>query len=210
MRRDRRPPPRSLAISAGEGDPPDAIGAWVERVAAAGVEAVEIREKAVPDGRLLELVCTAVQASAGRLRVLVNGRFDVAMAAGADGVHLPADGLPTAAVRREMGQAATVGRSTHAQAEIVGAAEDGADYVTFGPVFATPAKTRFGPPQGLQALRAACSQELPVLAIGGVTEERFTELASAGAWGVAAIRLFQAPGEELEDTVRLIGERFAS
>lgn len=201
--------PRSLAVSTGDGNRPDAVRRWVDRLAGAGVEAVQIREKTISDRRLLEMVRAAVEASAGRLRVLVNGRFDLAAAAAADGVHLPADGLPTAAVRRELGPTALLGRSTHRREEIVRAAEEGADYVTFGPVYATPAKARFGPPQGLEALSAACSHGLPVLAIGGVDDGRLADLAAAGCRGVAAIRLFQTSDEELAQTLGTLRERFA-
>lgn len=210
MNEDVRGPrsPRSLAISAGNEDRPGDVGQWVDRLATAGVEAVQIREKTVSDRRLLGLLGAAVEASAGRLRVLVNGRFDVALAARADGVHLPADGLPTATVRRELGGWALLGRSTHRLDEVARAAEEGADYVTFGPIYATPAKARYGSPQGLEALRAACSHGLPVLAIGGVTDRRLAELASCGARGVAAIRLFHESEGELVETVYRIQEHF--
>lgn len=200
--------PRSLAVTPG-GEGPDAVARWVDRLAVAGVEAVQIRDKALPDRRLLEIAGAAVEASGGRLHVLVNRRFDLAEAVAADGVHLPADGLPTVAVRRQLGPAKLLGRSTHHREEIVRAADEGADYVTFGPVYATPAKRRFGPPQGLEALRAACAHGLPVLAIGGVDDPRLADLAAAGARGVAAIRLFQRSDAELARTVELLREHFA-
>lgn len=200
--------PRSLAVTPG-GEGPDAVARWVDRLAVAGIEAVQIRDKALPDRRLLEIAGAAVEASGGRLRVLVNRRFDLAVAVAADGVHLPAGGLPTAAVRRQLGPAKLLGRSTHHREDIARAADEGADYVTFGPVYATPAKLRFGPPQGLETLRAACAHNLPVLAIGGVDASRLTELAAAGARGVAAIRLFRESDAELARTVEMLREHFA-
>lgn len=161
---------------------------WVAELADAGVAALLVREKTSDDRALHDRATSARVAASGRLRVLVSGRPDVAVAAGADGVHLPADGLATAAVRRAFPELALVGRSTHSVAEVAAARRDGADYVTFGPVYATPAKRRFGAPQGLAALAAASREGLPVLAIGGIDATRVAAAADAGAAGVAAIR----------------------
>ena len=120
--------------------------------------------------------------------LLLNGRADVALAAGADGVHLPADGVPVAALRARFGRGLLIGRSTHCLEDVERARHDGADYVTFGPVYASPGK---GAAVGLAALRRAAATGLPVFALGGVTLERFAELAATGASGIAAIRLFQ-------------------
>lgn len=171
---------------------------WLEWVAAAGVDAVQLREKDLGARELLALAERARELLAGRARLLVNGRADVALAAGADGVHLTSTGLPVAAVRRWLsgraGRRLLVGRSTHSPAEVAEAAAGGADYVTFGPVYATPSKAAYGPPPGLAGLRRAAAHGLPVLALGGVTIERLEALASAGARGAAGIRLFLEPG----------------
>lgn len=164
---------------------------WCSALAAAGVPALEVREKDLADRELLDFAATARAALPAPGVVLVNGRLDVALAAGADGVHLPADGLPIAPLRRRFGTAVVIGRSTHRLAEVLRAKSDGADYITFGPVYETPSKAVFGPPVGLAALSRACAVGIPVLALGGVTLERFAELAAAGASGVAGIRLFQ-------------------
>jgi len=168
-----------------------------------GALAVQIREKDLDDRRLLELVRRARELLPAEVPVLVNGRPDLALAAGADGVHLPAAGLPVAAVRRCTGRAAQAertgragrrllaGRSTHAPEEVVAAREEGADYVTFGPVYPTPSKAAYGPPPGLVGLEGAVRAGLPVIALGGVTPERLPPLAAAGAHGAAAIRAFQ-------------------
>jgi thiamine-phosphate pyrophosphorylase len=165
------------------------LPSWLAALARAGVEGVELREKVLDDAELLDLARSA-RATLGAIPLLVNGRVDVALAAGAAGVHLPADGVPVAAVRRRFGRAVAIGRSTHRLDEVAAAREDGADYVTFGPVFATPGK---GPPAGLEALAAAARLGLPILALGGITLERLPEVAAAGAAGIAAIRLFQDP-----------------
>src|SRR5690606_13167076 len=154
---------------------------------AAGVGAVQLRDKDL-DGRLL---CARAERLVARCReagvaLLVNDRVDVALAVGADGVQLPATGLPTAAARELLGPDAIIGRSLHAADELEQAR--GADFVVFGPVWDTPSKRAFGPPQGVERLAALVrAASLPVIAVGGVTPERVAEVLRAGAAGVAAI-----------------------
>jgi thiamine-phosphate pyrophosphorylase len=124
-------------------------------------------------------------------RLLVNGRADLALAAGADGVHLPADGVPVAPLRRRFGRALLLGRSTHRLEEVAEAAQAGADYVVFGPVFPVPGK---GEPAGLERLAAAAALGVPVLALGGIGLAELPRVAAAGAAGAAGIRLFADPG----------------
>jgi thiamine-phosphate pyrophosphorylase len=161
---------------------------WLRALAAAGIGAVQLREKDLADRALYELALRARAVLPPSVRLLVNGRVDVALAAGADGVHLPADGVPVAPLRRRFGRGVLIGRSTHRLDEVERARDEGADYVTFGPVAATPGK---GPAAGLQELGRAAAFGVPVYALGGVTLEAFRELAGAGAAGIAAIRLFQ-------------------
>ncbi|MFY9823258.1 MAG: thiamine phosphate synthase [Thermoanaerobaculia bacterium] len=164
---------------------------WLRALAAAGVGAVQIREKDLEDGALYDLTRRARQALPPATRVLVNGRLDVALAAGADGAHLPSDGLPAAPLRVRFGPGPLLGRSTHTLEEVERARDEGVDYVAFGPVYATPGKAE---PLGLEALARAAGiagAGVAVFALGGVTLGRFRELATAGAAGVAAIRLFQ-------------------
>jgi len=129
-------------------------------------------------------------------RVFVNDRLDVAVASGAAGVHLGEKSLPLETVikwRRSIGRLDfLVGVSCHSLESARGAGRGGADYIFFGPVFATPSKAAFGAPQGIERLREVCaSVEIPVLAIGGVNLENAHECLDAGAAGFAAIRLFQ-------------------
>jgi thiamine-phosphate pyrophosphorylase len=159
---------------------------WAAALDRAGVASLQLREKELPDAALHALALALRPAYSATL--LVNGRADVAVLAGADGVHLPADGVPTAAVRRRFGAALLVGRSTHTVDEVERAAGEGADYVTFGPVFASPGK---GEPVGLAALERAAAIGIPVLALGGVGVAELPLVARAGAAGAAAIRLFQ-------------------
>ena len=164
---------------------------WLGRLADIG--ALQIREKSLDDRAVLELAREA-RAALPNAVILVNGRLDIALAAGADGAHLPADGVPIDALRRRFGPGVLLGRSTHTFEEVEAALREGADYVTFGPVYPTPSKERYGPPRGLDELARASRLPIPVYALGGVTLSRFGEVAAAGAAGVAGIRLFQEPG----------------
>jgi len=177
---------------------------WLAALSRAGIGAVQIREKDLDDRDLYDLTRLARTALPSSIRLLVNGRIDVALAAGADGVHLPADGVPVRALRARFGNGVLIGRSTHTVEEVERARDEGADYVTFGPVFATPGK---GLPVGLAGLARAAAAGVPVFALGGVTLERFGDLAGAGAAGVAAIRLFQSM-QNLTEVARAAREVF--
>jgi len=171
---------------------PDAFTKWLGRLAAAGVGAVQIREKDLGDRAVYELARQARAVLSSPAVVLVNGRVDLALAAGADGAHLPADGVPVAALRRRFPDV-LLGVSTHRVEEVERAMQDGADYVTFGPVWPTPSKEGS---VGIGELARAARVGIPVYALGGVMLSRFGEAAAAGAAGVAGIRLFQGPALE--------------
>jgi len=166
---------------------------------AAGVDWVQIREKDVPTQALLEMVRQAVAAATGSsAKILVNDRVDVALAAGAAGAHLGGESMPVAAARKLCAEvlgdakAFLIGRSCHSLEEAQQAERDGADYVFFGPVFATPSKAQYGAPQGVDRLAEVCrAVRIPVIAIGGISLDNAAECLRAGAWGLAAIRLFQ-------------------
>jgi thiamine-phosphate pyrophosphorylase len=154
-----------------------------------GVDMIQIREKDLTARQLFEFTLAVLEVrdsekrKAAPPKILVNGRSDVAAAARADGVHLPADSpcetLP----------GLLVGRSCHTLDEI---RLSKADFVSFGPVFATPGK---GEPTGLEGLRKACALGKPVFALGGVNWENAEDCMQAGAEGIAGIRMFQAPDE---------------
>lgn len=205
-----RAPPRLLAVSAGRvasrGKDPR-FDAWLDQLASAGIDAVQVREKHLDDRRLLEVVERARGRLPAKTLLLVNGRADIALAADADGVHLPSTGLPLAALRRRWGSALWIGRSTHSLDEVIAARNDGADYVTFGPVYPTPGKTAYGPPPGLAGLRRAAATGVPVLALGGVGAEQLAEVAAAGAHGAAGIRAFHDP-DSLRELVAEAGRLF--
>ena len=187
--------------------------------AAAGVDWMQIREKDLSGKEFSSITREAVQAAASSLsgaaakmpvssktvtapelvptRILVNDRLDVALAARAGGVHLGEKGVPPEemlrllkSLRREEGF--LIGVSCHSLETAKTAERGGADYLFFGPVFATPSKAAFGAPQGIKRLTEVCrAVSIPTLAIGGITLENAVDCLSAGASGIAAIRLFQ-------------------
>jgi thiamine-phosphate pyrophosphorylase len=136
--------------------------------------------------------------------VLVNDRLDVVIAAGAAGVHLPASGLAPSDARAAF--AGRIGVSTHFSGEVAGLAPGATDFATFGPVFDTASKRRYGPPVGLDALRAAvAASRVPVYAIGGITEATASLVAGAGIAGIAGIKSVLAapdPGRAAAAVIR--------
>jgi len=185
----------------------------IRGAAAAGVDWIQIREKDLETRDLVELARQAVADTRGtRTRILLNDRLDVALAAAAGGIHLGEKSLPLDAVvqwRRWAGREDfQIGVSRHSLEAACAAGSAGADYVIFGPVFATPSKAAFGAPQGIENLRAVCREiKIPVIAIGGVTLENAGSCMAAGAAGVAAIRLFQESKSVIEVVTRLKSRR---
>lgn len=183
----------------------------VGRAVAAGADWIQVREKHLEARALLELARFAVAETRGAAaRVLINDRLDVALASNAAGVHLGEKSLPLEIViewRRSTGRKDfLIGVSCHSLESARAAEEGGADYIFFGPVFATPSKAAFGAPQGIERLREICaSVKIPVLAIGGVNSENARACIVAGAAGVAAIRLFQDSKDAAELATRLRG-----
>ena len=163
--------------------------AWV----AAEISLVQLREKSLTARVLYELATRAAAITRGsKTRLLVNDRFDIARAASADGVHLTTRSLPTNIVRSICGDDFLIGVSTHSLETALNARAEGADFILFGPVFATPAKEIYGQPQGLDKLREVTRalEGFPVIAIGGINRENADECFRVGASGIAAIRLF--------------------
>ena len=170
-----------------------------------GVDWVQLRSREA-SGRDLESFVSQLLARHpdARAKILVNDRFDLALAARLGGVHLPADGLPVADVRRSAPPELAIGRSTHSVAEVRDAAQNGADYVFFGPIY--PTKSKPGHPGvGLERLAAASrAASIPVYALGGISPQRIDAVFAAGAAGVAAIALFQR-----EASVRALFKKLA-
>jgi thiamine-phosphate pyrophosphorylase len=176
----------------------------LERIAVAaraGADWVQIREKGLGARPLIGLVRDAIDVvrrlTDGRTRVIVNDRLDVAIGAGASGVHLGHASIPAREAIRWCRNGGApkdfaVGVSCHSLDDARTAEEAGVDYVFFGPVFDSPSKREFGSPQGTEKLRkAAGALRIPVIAIGGVNVNNALECLKSGAAGVAAIREFQ-------------------
>ena len=174
----------------------------VEECLAAGLRAVQLREKDLETRDLLALADTLREATQRHgARLIVNDRADVALAAGADGVQRTHASLPVSALRGIAPAGFLVGASVHSEAEARDAAGQGADFIVFGPVYDTASKRRYGPPQGLAALEAVTrAVDRPVLAVGGLTPERVPEVLAAGAAGVAVIGAIYAAARPAEAT----------
>lgn len=184
---------RALAAALGHRlEPAAGLLEQVRAAVGAGVDLIHVRERDLEAGRLRDLVGDCVNLAAGsETRIVVNDRFDVALAARAGGVHLRGDSVEASAV---VGSAFLpagflIGQSVRSAAAAAAVAE--ADYLVLGTIYETPSKpgldTVVGPGELEQAVRASA---LPVLAIGGITDERLAEVARTGAAGIAAIRLF--------------------
>jgi thiamine-phosphate pyrophosphorylase len=210
-------PQKSRKSQASEAEARKTLLQRIEDAAATGVDWIQIREKDLSGKECSLLALEALQRtanyatrtassaappsparpSAERARILVNDRLDIALAVQADGVHLGEKSLPPQEARwlvvslhREKNF--LIGVSCHSLEAAKTAERGGADYLFFGAVFATPAKAAYGAPQGLERLAEVCrAVSLPVLAIGGITLENCAACLSAGASGIAAIRLFQ-------------------
>ncbi len=185
----------------------------IQEVAAAGVDWIQVREKDLSGKECAALTSAAIERVArrstrkqGTTRILVNDRLDVALSQAAGGVHLGENSLPVEKARkladsRIRPQDFLIGVSCHSVQAATAAAKGGANYIFFGPVFATPSKAAYGAPQGLARLAEVCrAVSLPVVAIGGITLDNAASCLSAGASGIAAIRLFQ----EVQDVASLV------
>jgi thiamine-phosphate diphosphorylase len=201
--RSRLPPPSPETVTH-----LPALGPLAERLTLAGQAGVDLLQIREPDlsaaelGALVRDVRTrlADAGAAAGARIVVNERVDVALAAEADGVHLKADSIPTALVRRHVPAGFLVGRSVHTVDEARAAEAEGADYLIFGTVFPSGSKPRGHRTAGLDALAGVTQAvRVPVLAIGGISLNTVAAAAGAGAAGVAAIGLFFDAAGPMDD-----------
>lgn len=154
------------------------------------VDWIQVREKEMPARTLTRLVSSLIGKGP---KIIVNSRLDVALAAGAQGVHLPARSLAPWRLRPSAGAAFLIGVSCHSSADVLRAEAEGADYVYLSPIYASPSKPGYGPALGLDVLRETCALvRIPVLALGGVDEPRAAACLAAGAAGFASISAFAA------------------
>jgi thiamine-phosphate pyrophosphorylase len=183
----------------------------VDECVGAGLRAVQLREKDLEVRELLAQAAVLREITRRRgARLLINERADVALAVGADGVQRTHASLPVEALRRVGPPPFLVGASVHSKEEAILAEREGADFIVFGPVYDTPSKRQYGPPQGLAALRAvADSVARPVLAIGGITPARVAEVVGAGAVGVGVISAILA-AERPADATRAFLDALAN
>lgn len=169
----------------------DSLVTLVATASEAGVTLVQVREPDLNDRQLLALAARIVEAAHPRALVVINERTDVALAAGADGVHLRGESVAADRVRQVVPPGFLIGRSVHGGAEARTAAATGVDYLVMGTVYPTRSKPEVAELAGLSGLEETCrAVSVPVLAIGGITVETVDDVAAAGAVGVAAIGLF--------------------
>ena len=167
---------------------------------------MQLREKDL-DGRALMQLAVELGQTCRRYRIpmLVNGRVDVALAAHADGVHLPSDGIGPQDARKLLGPSKLIGVSAHTAAEITRAEALGADFAVFGPVFSPISKGTYTSPCGPEGLASACrAASIPVFALGGITTARAAELGDTGAAGVAVIGAIIGANDPAQSTLELI------
>lgn len=181
----------------------------IETALKTGVKFIQLREKHLPTIQLLDMgywVSELTKEYGAKL--FINDRVDIALAVGADGVHLGQDSIPAHAVRKIAGDKLLVGVSTHGIDEAMEAEKDSADFITLGPIYQTPSKLKYGSPIGINILREVKSKvSIPVLAIGGIKLDKVKEVIKAGADGIAlisAILTAENIKETTEEFLRLL------
>ncbi len=165
----------------------------IESATENGISLIQIREKKLPAKFVFELVQKALEiAKTSRAKILVNDRFDLALAAKADGVHLTSNSIPTSLIRRHTPKGFIIGVSTHSFDKAEEANKDGADFITYSPIFPTDSKILYGEPKGLNKLKEICEKlrPFPVIALGGINANNYEATIECGASGFAGIRFF--------------------
>lgn len=177
----------------------------VSRLSLGGAQLIQLREKHMEAREFFREAGAALQLARERgVRLIINDRVDIALALGADGVHLGQDDLPPTAARRILGERAVIGFSTHNVDQAVAAASLPIDYLAIGPIFPTKSKANPDPTVGLDGLRRVqeAVPNLPLVAIGGITLENARETLAAGAYSVAVISALLSNPAQIEARVR--------
>lgn len=168
----------------------------VEEALKAGVKAVQLREKDLSTRELLKMAYEMREiTSKYNAKLFINDRLDIALCVKADGIHLGQSSMPIDAVKKvihasgiEQGLGFLIGVSTHSPEEALEAEKEGADFITYGPIYPTPSKLRYGEPVGVESLKAVRGKiRIPIFGIGGIKVENIKEVMDAGAYGVAVI-----------------------
>ncbi len=169
------------------------ILALIKAAVRSNISFIQLREKKLPARFVFELAAESVKLTRqSRTKILINDRADIAAAAKADGVHLTSKSLSVETIRRVFLKDFIIGVSTHTLAEAENARQNGADFITFSPIFNTPGK---GEPQGVEKLREVCEklEPFPVVALGGIDAANYKAVLENGASGFAAIRFLSDP-----------------
>lgn len=189
--------------------PAGSIEDAVEEALKGGVPAVQLREKDLSIRELLNLARRMRDLTLKHdAQLFINDRVDIAIAVGADGVHLGGASMPAYAARKAGGRKLLIGVSTHSMREAESAEQHGADFITFGPVFETPSKMQYGSPIGTELLHTVSkTAKIPVYALGGITLSRVGEVMQSGAHGIALISAILATDDirrNTEEFMRLL------
>lgn len=185
-------------------DPVELAGAAL----AGGAHVIQVRLKDATDGEAFEVVCEIVAICREKSRrCLVDDRFDVALAAEADGVHLGDQDLPVAAVRRVAGKDFIIGATARDSLSARRLEGKGATYLGVGPCFQTGSKEGLPPPLGREGLRVVCeSVGIPVVAIGGIDVDKISDVFRSGAYGIAVMSAVSESPDPRGATQRLLEE----
>jgi len=183
----------------------------VEAALKGGVRGVQLREKDLSSRELYELAYNLRNLTKKyNARLIINDRVDIALAVEADGVHLGLNSIPIHRVRRLLGSSRLIGLSCHNQVNAIMAQENGADFITFGPVYYTPSKANYGKPVGIDNLEAVAHLlTIPIFALGGIKKENIQEVIAAGAAGIALVSAIIAaddPGNEAAEMLALLSQ----
>jgi thiamine-phosphate pyrophosphorylase len=178
----------------------------IETALDAGVRCIQLREKDLTAGELLDMAAWMRELTGEYgAKLFINDRVDIALAVEADGVHLGQQSIPVHAVREISDNTLLIGVSTHGVNEAVEAEKSGADFITLGPVYETPSKMKYGRPLGVEIIREVRSRvSIPVFAIGGIQQHRVREVREAGAEGIALISAILSSKNIKETTEELL------
>jgi thiamine-phosphate pyrophosphorylase len=182
------------------------LGAVVEEALKGGIRAVQLREKDLSSRDLYEFAIAMRKLTARHdARLFINDRTDIALAVNADGVHLGDASLPIHLARQLLGAKKLIGASCHDQLSAMAAQEDGADFITYGPVFYTPSKALYGQPVGVNSLEEVTHRlDIPVFALGGISSGNAHAALAAGAHGIALISAVLAADNPRAEAKKLL------